>query len=48
VKEIIEVAETTAAEGETAEPEVIGRKAEPEAGEEGKEGAAKTPAEGKK
>ncbi|MGA2230676.1 MAG: 50S ribosomal protein L25 [Tepidisphaeraceae bacterium] len=51
VKEIIEVVETTAAEGETAEPEVIGRKAEPEAGEEGaagKEGAAKAPAEGKK
>jgi large subunit ribosomal protein L25 len=43
VREILEVAETTAAaEGETAEPEVIGRKVEP-----GEEGAAATDAAGK-
>src|SRR5436309_2954195 len=38
VKEILEAAPTAAVEGETAEPEVIGRKAAE--GEEGAEGAA--------
>jgi large subunit ribosomal protein L25 len=37
VREIVEAATTEAAEGETAEPEVIGRKAEDEAATEGEE-----------
>jgi large subunit ribosomal protein L25 len=37
VREIVEAATTEAAEGETAEPEVIGRKAEDEAAAEGEE-----------
>jgi large subunit ribosomal protein L25 len=46
VREILEVVETTAAvEGETAEPEVIGRKVEP--GEEGAAGADAAAAGGK-
>jgi large subunit ribosomal protein L25 len=38
VREVLEVTEAAPAEGEAAEPEVIGRKAEPEAGAEGAAG----------